>query len=61
MERQIGLRFLTDIFASVYADQVDRRADEFARVGNERCDDVARALRRKAWLLRHPEYGSADV
>jgi hypothetical protein len=60
MEHQIALRIVADVFKSVRADQLDRRADEFARVGNARCDEVAKALRSKAWLLRHPNFGTID-
>lgn len=60
-ERQISLRHAQQVFIDVRADQLDRRADEFGRVGNQRCNQVALALRRKAWLLRHPEFGTTDA
>jgi len=36
----------------------ERRAEEFARVGTPRCDEISLALRRKAFLLRKPDPSS---
>lgn len=41
-------RFLQDAFAEATASYWNRRAEQFAAVGNERCDRIAEACRKRA-------------